>query len=393
MTVAQDERSIRQRLVALRPLLLVLTLIAVLYIGARDVVKNGNISGFNPFIVFQALGLSYTNRVLTMIGVVPEWVRLMLWPARLSTEYAPPYVDIAQGPSIMQLPGLLLLVGIIGLALVLMRRRGLGAVASFGILWFCVTLLPSSNFILPAGIIVAERTLFLPSLGAMLAVGSLAAWLASQISALRSKDSIRTTRIAGVLACAAILVAGCWRTITRTVVWRDNEHLFRQAVIDAPQSYRAYYMLGAWMFETGRKIEGERAYRHALKLFPYDPFMTYNLAIQYQQSGMYKPAIPLYQATFEIIPRFREGEGRENLALAYLYTDNFVNAREQALLGMRYGGAKLSELRRIVQLSDSLLGRGAYAPTRKKRPVGRLQSTSRNLPAQPQITATKIATR
>jgi hypothetical protein len=317
----------------------------------------------------------------------------MLWPARLSTEYAPPYVDIAQGPSIMQLPGLLLLVGIIGLALVLMRRRGLGAVASFGILWFCVTLLPSSNFILPAGIIVAERTLFLPSLGAMLAVGSLAAWLASQISALRSKDSIRTTRIAGVLACAAILVAGCWRTITRTVVWRDNEHLFRQAVIDAPQSYRAYYMLGAWMFETGRKIEGERAYRHALKLFPYDPFMTYNLAIQYQQSGMYKPAIPLYQATFEIIPRFREGEGRENLALAYLYTDNFVNAREQALLGMRYGGAKLSELRRIVQLSDSLLGRGAYAPTRKKRPVGRLQSTSRNLPAQPQITATKIATR
>lgn len=390
MTIVSDQRPMRDRLVRLRPLLLVLTLIAVSYLGARDIVKGGNISGFQPFIVFQALDLSYANRVLTMIGVVPEWVRLLLWPAHLSTEYAPPYVDIAQGPSLVQLPGLLLLVGIIGLMVVLMRRRGLGTVASFGILWLCVTMLPVSNFVVPAGIIIAERTLFLPSVGVMLALGALAAWIDGRIGALQSNDSIRTTRVAAATSCMAILVAGSWRSITRTSVWHDNERLFTQAVVDAPESYRAYYMLGAWKFETGQKIEGERAYRHALKLFPYDPFMSYNLAQQYQTSSMYKVAIPLYRWAFEIAPRFREGEGRENLALCYLYTNDYTHAREQALVGMGFGGARLRDMRRIVQLSDSLLGRGAYRGTRTKKPV-HSDATGRILPAKPQITATRIA--
>lgn len=393
LTLIDDERSVRQRLVALRPLILVMTLIAILYIAARDVVRGGDISGFQPFIVFQALDLSYANRVLTMIGVVPGWVRLLLWPARLSTEYAPPYVDIAQGPSIMQLPGLLLLVGILGLGFVLVRRRGLGAVASFGILWLCIVLLPSSNFIVPAGIIIAERTLFLPSVGALLAIGALAAWLEREIAALQSKDSVRRRQIAATTAVIAILAAGCWRSSTRTVVWHDNERLFAQAVLDAPRSYRAHYMRGAWMFETGRKKEGEHSYRHALKLFPYDPFLSYNLAFQYQTSGMYQAAIPLYRWAFEIAPRFREGEGRENLAICYIYTGDPADAREQALIGMGYGGAKLKDMRRLVQLADSTLGRGAYRAKRASHPVAGIRTARRNVPDQSQNTPRKIATR
>lgn len=393
MTVVRDDRSMRQRLVALRPLLLVLTLMAVLYIAARDIVKGGDIAGFQPFIVFQALDLSYANRVLTMIGAAPQWVRLFFWPAHLSTEYAPPYIDIAQGPSLVQLPGLLLLVGLIGLGIVLMRRRGLASVASFGIVWLCITMLPVSNFIVPAGIIIAERTLFLPSVGAVLLLGALAVWIEGQITQLRANDTARVARIAAPLACVAILAAGCWRSITRTRVWHDNETLFTQAVVDAPQSYRAFYMLGAWKFEIGKKIEGERAYRHALKLFPYDPFMSYNLAQQYQTSGMYKVAIPLYEWSFQIAPRFREGEGRENLALCYLFTNDLPDARTQAFLAMQYGGARLRDLRRIVQYADSTLGRGAYEKHRTKQPPRQADATSRILPAQSQITGVKLATR
>ena len=51
-------------------------------------------------------------------------------------------------------------------------------------------------------------------------------------------------------------------------------------------------MLGAWMFETGRKKEGEHHYRRAIALFPYDPFMSYNLAVQYQMAGMFAAAVP-----------------------------------------------------------------------------------------------------
>lgn len=393
MTLISDDRTFRQRLVALRPLLLVLTLVAVLYIAARDIVKGGDISGFQPFIVFQALDLSYANRVLTMIGVVPHWVRLLLWPAHLSTEYAPPYIDIAQGPEFLQVPGLLLLIGILGLGVVLVRRGRLGAAASFGIAWLCITLLPTSNFVVPAGIILAERTLFLPSVGAVLALGALAAWIGTRIAQLQSNDARRRIRIVAVGASVAILAAGSWRSITRTNVWHDNERLFKQAVVDAPLSYRAHYMLGAWMFETGRKIEGEQSYRHALALFPYDPFMSYNLALQYQMSHMYKPAIPLYRWAFEIAPHFREGEGRENLALCYLYTNDFTDAREQALKGMGMGGSRLKDMRRIVQLADSMLGRGAYAKRRTKQPLVTAEAVHRNMPVKWQITLPRVAAR
>jgi hypothetical protein len=107
----------------MRPLLLWQALVAVLYLAARATVKGDNIAGFQPFIVFQALDLSYVNRVLTMLGVVPEWLRLLLWPAHLTTEYAPPYIDVAQGPSVVQLPGLFLLIGILGLGVALWKQR------------------------------------------------------------------------------------------------------------------------------------------------------------------------------------------------------------------------------------------------------------------------------
>jgi hypothetical protein len=380
LTIARDERSIRQRLVAVRPLLLWMTLIAVLYLAARSAVKGGEIAGFQPFIVFQALDLSYANRVLTMVGVAPEWVRLLLWPAHLTTEYAPPYIDIAQGPSLLQLPGLLLLVGILGLGLLLARRRGIGAIASFGIAWLCVTLLPTSNFIVPAGIILAERTLFLPSVGAMLAVGALAAWIFERIAELQPKDVARNARVVAVTGFASILIAGSWRSFTRTPVWHDNDRLFAQAVADSPQSYRAHYMLGAWMFQTKRKKEGEHEYRRALALFPYDPFMAFNLAQQYQMAEFCGAAIPLYKWAFEIAPHFREGEGRENLAGCLANMNNFSEAREQAFIGMSFGGGKLKDLRRIVQFSDSALrhnpndaGGAHRASSARGKVLGKLQ--------------------
>jgi hypothetical protein len=264
-TVIADARPLRARLGALRPFGLVLALVAVCYLGARALVKDGDISGFQPFIVFQALGMSYANRVLTMLGVVPEWIRLLLWPARLTTEYAPPYVTVAQGPALWQLPGLLVLLGVLGLALGLARRARPASVVAFGIAWLCITLLPSSNFIIPAGIILAERTLFLPSLGAMLALGAAVPELRRRL-ARRSPGTQRVGSMLGAAALGAILVAGVARSASRTRVWRDNDTLFSQAVLDAPESYRAHYMLGAWKFEQGRKQEGEQHYRRAIHL-------------------------------------------------------------------------------------------------------------------------------
>jgi hypothetical protein len=387
LLLAKDTRPVARRLAFVRPLLLSLALLAALYLAARSAVKGGDINGFQPYVVFQTLDLSYMNRVLTMIGVVPQWVRLVLWPARLSTEYAPPDVDIAQGPSLLQLPGLLLLVGILGLAFVLSKRGRLGAVASFGIAWFCITLLPSSNFVIPAGIIIAERTLFLPSLGALLAIGAAVVWIAERVAETRSFALRRNVSIAAVAGVMLILIAGAARSALRTPVWHDNDRLFTQGVIDAPHSYRAYYMLGARKFESGDKRTGERGYRHALALFPYDPFMAYNFAMQYQLRGMYAAAIPLYEWAFELSPKLRGGQGRGNLALCYADANRPREAREQAFLAMQLGGAPLWQLRRVLQYSDSLLGKRSATKQANSLRADQLAALVSKMPQQSQNTS------
>ena len=52
--------------------------------------------------------------------------------------------------------------------------------------------------------------------------------------------------------------------------------------------------------KQGNKLEGEHHYRRAIHLFPYDPFMSYNLAQQYQSAGIIRGAILMYRWTFEI---------------------------------------------------------------------------------------------
>ena len=83
------------------------------------------------------------------VGVVPEWLRLFFWPARLSSDYGPPDDRHRAGPEPRpDCRASLLLIAIIAAAFLLRRRQ---PVMSFGIAFACLALLPSSNFLLPGG--------------------------------------------------------------------------------------------------------------------------------------------------------------------------------------------------------------------------------------------------
>ncbi|MGH7618892.1 MAG: hypothetical protein ACREPM_16860 [Gemmatimonadaceae bacterium] len=350
-SVIRDDAPLGDRVRRLRPTYLAFVLIAVLFVGVRAwVLSDHSLGGFRPFTPFSTLNISAGDRVLTAFGVVPEWLRLLYWPAHLSSEYGPPAIQIAQGWRIGQAPGILLLVGAFALALVLRRRQ---PVITFGVALAAITLLPSSNFILPAGIVLAERTLFLPSVGAMLVLGALcvlgAEWARARFGARR--DLVTLAR--GVIALP--LVAGAAWSAERTTVWRNNDRLFHQAVIDSPDAYRAHYMLGAWSFENKRKREGEAEYRKALNLFPYDPFLSYNMAEQYRLAGLCGPAVPLYRWTHGLDPHFPLGHGA--FAWCLLNEGFYAEARSRALDAIRIG-SDIKAMRRVIFLADSVTGAG-----------------------------------
>lgn len=334
-TVVRDARPLRARLVALRLPLLLLALLGVSYLWARSGVVSG-LSGFRPFVVFQALQLSAFDRALTMVGAATEWFRLLVWPARLVTQYSPPAIEVAQGFSASLLPGLLLILATLGIMLACWTRS---PVTSFGIAWLIVTLLPSSNFLVPAGFLIAERTLLLPSVGAMIA-------LASAIPALQAWADRKRIPRGALAAGVAILVAlGALRSITRNAVWQNDDRLWRQGVIDAPDSYLAHFRLGLHLFASRRPVEGERHYRRAIELFPYDPLVVYSFAEQLRVIGRCDAAMPLYGWLFETQPGSRRGHlGR---AVCFLGARKYDEAQHDAIEWIKRGG-RVSTAREIL---------------------------------------------
>lgn len=352
LTVIVDRTPPRQRFSRLRVPYLALAAVALAYLFVRSRVVLGGGAGFVPFLPFQVVKFEPVDRVLTAIGVVPDWFRLLVWPARLSAQYSPQYVEIAQGPSVAQLPGLLLLLGLLGLTIACWRRS---PVTSFGIAWAVLTLLPSSNFIIPAGFIIAERTLLLPSVGAMLAIASAIPWLYERV------EHSGAAQLAGAVALAAIVALGLVHSTNRNRVWRDNETLFTQSVEDAPTSYRAHHMLGQLYFERGDRARGERHLRRALELFPHDPVVAYNLAEEYRKAGWCKPAIPLYRSAFAIAPAMRKSQ--YGLAACQLEELDMEGARATAINTLNWGG-DLKTGRDILAAAN--IGRDSLAARRAR---------------------------
>jgi hypothetical protein len=326
-TVVRDATPWRERMARMRLPFLGLVLIGSAYLLIRSSVVE-SFSGFRPFMVFEALRLSSTDRVLTMVGLAPEWLRLLLWPASLSATYGPPEIEIAQGLSVSQLPGFLALVGTIGLMIACWRKN---PAVSFGIGWLIVTLLPGSNFLAPAGFIIAERTLLLPSVGAMIAVASALAWIAQRFANRRGVQ-------AGAVGVVVLLLGlGVARSYTRNRAWANDDRLWRQSVLDTPNNYLAHFRLGLHLMSIGDYARGEAHYRRSIDLFPHDPVVAYSFAEQLRGAGRCEAAIPLYHWLFSARPDSRRGHLGYSTCLLRL--GRFDDASREALVWLQRGGA------------------------------------------------------
>ena len=200
-----------------------LALVAIVIIAVRAAVLGGNVAGALPAKTIA--GLSLGGRVLTMLQIVPKWLRLFVWPAHLQVDYGPNEILASTGLGGQERFGLTILAGFAIVAWLARRRV---PVVTFGIAWCGIALLPVSN-IVPSGIVLAERTLFLPSVGFLIAVGG-----AVEL-AFRSGQSLK--RAAAVVA-GALVVMGAARSDLRHLTWRNGQTMWAAAAIDAPRSLR-----------------------------------------------------------------------------------------------------------------------------------------------------------
>jgi hypothetical protein len=183
-------------------------------VAAASLALRFAVAGSPAFAVVPAAelrGLDVFGRLGVMLHVVPMWLRLLVWPRHLQVDFAPG--EIVSGGALEAAFGALLLLGLFAAIVYALRRD---SVLAFGLLWLAIALLPVSN-ILPTGVVLGERTLFLPSIGFVLAVGSVA-----QRALEKPAMSPKRRRLALGGAFALLVVLGLLRSVGRQAVWNTK---------------------------------------------------------------------------------------------------------------------------------------------------------------------------
>jgi len=294
-------------------------------------------------------GLSMGGRALTMLGVVPEWARLMLWPAHLQADYAPQEIVAATSLGLKQAAGVLLLLSA-GTAWWLARRRA--PAISLGVLWMAVTLFPASNVLIPTGSVLAERLLFLPSAGFLLALGGLTALLI-----VEPKPS--PSRKKGAWAvCLLLVLGGVGRSVERHRVWRNEAFFSVRGVQDAPLSYRMNRGYAEILFELDRWDLAMAAYDRALELAP--PTHVWrvrnDLARRLRAEG--RSDIEVDQLSLSLEQNPDQEDTRGYLIIAFLALGRYSDAAAQADSALARHGDN-TVFRELRALADSAAGSDA----------------------------------
>ena len=266
-----------------REAVLLLALFLVAGLAVRTTVLGG-LSGEAP--VRALADLNTLARARTVLGVIPEWARLLIWPAMLQADYGPPQIPIGGSFGWRHALGMGILVGW-GAALIVAVRRGARMVAA-GLVWIPVALSPVSNLLFPTGILLAERTLFLPSVGVALIIAGL-------VDALPRRGL--------TIGVAAVLITlGGLRSHSRVGVWRDQETFFHQIVIDGARSYRSWYIAGLYARQTGRNDEARRLFAESWRLEQRDFRVAEEYGQMLRANGDFASAVVVMEEAFRMAP-------------------------------------------------------------------------------------------
>src|SRR6185295_4042665 len=130
--------------------------------------------------------------------------------------------------------GLILAAAAVSLAVWMAKRR---PAVSFATLFFFVTLLPVSNWLIPIGALMAERFLYTPSFGVALLAGVL--WMAVPATAIRRLAG------AGLISAAVLLCIG------HNYIWHDNLSFYGNMVRQFPENMTGRMGYGLALLDVG----------------------------------------------------------------------------------------------------------------------------------------------
>jgi Tfp pilus assembly protein PilF len=259
-------------------------------------------------------GDGFADTLLLFFQTHTQYLELMAYGGPYSVEYAIQPGDVGLG---RWLPGALAAaLGAVAVVWALFARPRRGAV-TFGLAWWLVFLAPVSHLLVPVQNYAADRYLFLPSFGLLLALAAVL---------------MKLPRALSWPIGAAIIVLGCGWTIVQTPTWSSTERLFENAAQVDPGNADAWNELASVAANRGDRELAWAYTRRGLEHSPGDWRLLHRQGLLLADEGKLEAAIETMQRAASV-PEAHMAYA--NLALLYLKGGSHEEALRMAEAAVR----------------------------------------------------------
>jgi len=292
-------------------------------------------------------GGTYLQNVFITPFIIIRYISLLFFPIRLSAEYL---FDFSQGFPVIK--ACLSFVALLFILFILYIIRKKETLITFAGLFFFITLLPVSN-IIPTSNLMAERFLYLPSVGFCILLSYLliVSRLVERIYVFPTKEHIihipppmvsplsredthpdakasplSRGDFVGLIILILFILFCSFLTVKRNMVWRNDFTLWNDTVKKAPDSPRAHFGLAKALEDRGELRKAIEEYQKAIALYPSYYAVYNNLGAVYTKINENEKAINCFNKAIEIKKNYAQPYG--NLGHIYYLKGDLDSAEK-----------------------------------------------------------------
>jgi tetratricopeptide (TPR) repeat protein len=303
---------------------------ALFFIGARFLALRGVEQSIETTVIENVLygATSLSELTATKAVILFYFWKLLLWPDPLSWDYSFNQIPLSSWSEI--LPWASVIVYLLALLSSFLLRNRRPAI-SWGLLFFLLLIVPTSNIFFLNGTTFAERFLFLPSLGAILALVAFVAGFTKNGVEARPAMTEKS-----ILLIMLICGLGWTASYSRNKDWKDNYTLFESGIRNAPNSSRVQMGFATELMNKSEKsmVQQERldlirqsqdGFKRALEIWPENAVAAYKLGLISYITGDTNSAAAYYKQSLQSRPDYVFS--LVNLASIYAARQQFDSAR------------------------------------------------------------------
>jgi len=297
----------------------------------------------NPFLKYIDnlwMPLSISEKTGTILFALKHYLMLLIMPINLTHDYYPQVIPITPLINISAIVSLIIHVVMVVCCVWGLKKR---TIYGFALFIYLVSIGLFSNVLINIGTVMAERFLYVPSLGFSLLVAGL---LVKYFHLIQTNTHL-TRKMATWVLATVVLTAVSLSTIkiiNRSKDWHSNFTLFKADIKVSADSAKLQNALGGELTVQSQKplIKGspreqlmlDQAIQHLNQAIQIHP--TYALAYMLKgnalhYSGQHQAAIEQFKHALDFKPDFADAKNNLQLVQQHIKQQNQLQAEQKAM--------------------------------------------------------------